>query len=129
MPFLILIIIAFILSGIFLIIYKFKKKKLTSIQKQTFSKISKNIQKLPSFSEQIMEYDKLLDATLKAYGYKNSLGNKLKQNPGIFKNLNEIWFAHKLRNRIAHEIGYKPNEQEAKKAINIFKKSIMNLIE
>jgi hypothetical protein len=32
------------------------------------------------------------------------LGEQLKQNPIIIKDLNEIWRLHKFRNKIAHDI-------------------------
>lgn len=67
----------------------------------------------------IIEADNLLDRLVKTMSLPGeSLGERLKNvEPSDFTTLNEAWEAHKVRNRIAHESGYVPTENEARRAI------------
>jgi len=81
----------------------------------------------------VMEADKLLDYVFerrvggKAKDLRLSLGEKLKRHKGFFSDLNGVWEAHKLRNKIAHEMGFKISESDAKRALSQFKKALMDL--
>lgn len=79
----------------------------------------------------IMEADKLLDFCLgKVLGSKYekvSLGEKLKMKGALFSDLNGVWFAHKLRNKIAHELDFRISMGEFKKALGAFKKAFIDL--
>jgi hypothetical protein len=79
----------------------------------------------------IMEADKLLDFCLgKTLGLKYekvSLGEKLKLTGGVFSDLNGVWFAHKLRNKIAHELDFRVSMGEAKRALAAFKRAFIDL--
>lgn len=74
----------------------------------------------------ILDADKLLDYALSKRGYKGSLGEKLKHSKGLFSNLDGVWRAHKLRNRVAHELG-DIDRGEAKSALAQFKKALNDL--
>jgi len=79
----------------------------------------------------IMEADKLLDFCLgKILGPKYekvSFGEKLKLKGVIFSDLNGVWFAHKLRNKIAHELDFRVSMGEAKRALSAFKRAFIDL--
>ena len=79
----------------------------------------------------VMDADKLLDYCLRKRGGgkfdKMSLGEKLKKAEGYFSDINGVWTAHKLRNKIAHELNIKLFENEAKQAISQFKKALKDL--
>lgn len=67
----------------------------------------------------IIEADNLLDQLVQTMNYAGeSLGERLKNiEPSDFATLNDAWEGHKVRNRIAHESGYLPTENEARRAI------------
>jgi hypothetical protein len=79
----------------------------------------------------ILEADKLVDHTLKAKGVKGStFGERLKNSKSKFTNYsdyNNLWFAHKVRNNIAHESTHDLSFAEAKRAIEYFKKALQEL--
>lgn len=75
----------------------------------------------------IMEADKVLDLALKLLGFSGSLGEKLKQAGPRFRNLNDVWSAHKLRNILAHEIGKNPTPDETKRAMQAFQAALKDL--
>lgn len=52
----------------------------------------------------VVNADKLLDHAMQDKHYSGkTMGDRLKGHPGAFADVNAIWRAHKLRNRIAHE--------------------------
>lgn len=74
----------------------------------------------------ILDADKLLDYALSKKGFQGNLGDKLKLAGGLFSNLDGLWRAHKLRNKIAHELTeFSPDE--ARSALNNFKKALNDL--
>ncbi|HUC31491.1 MAG TPA: hypothetical protein VMR99_02255 [Candidatus Paceibacterota bacterium] len=77
----------------------------------------------------IIEADKLLNDALREAGVMGTqLGDRLKQATAEqIPNLNEIWQAHKLRNQIAHEPGFKLKRDPAERAIGIYKTALKNL--
>jgi len=75
----------------------------------------------------ILDADKLLDHALYLMGYKGNLGTKLKKATSLFKNVNDVWTAHKIRNNIAHQINYQIDEKTYRKTMLSFKQAFMDL--
>lgn len=103
-----------------------KYKSFTAQKKKDLTKLSMHMKKISSLShtQQILEYDKVLDQCLYILGYKGSMGNKMKAYGKHFIHQNNIWYAHKLRNRIAHEVGFQPSSNEYAKAKKYFTQEI-----
>lgn len=107
----------------------------TGLEKGVFSEKWQSVeQKLDSKEEgnyklAIMEADNMFDDLLKKAGYVGEdMGERLKQlQPGDVSNLDELWEAHKLRNKIAHESGVSVNYNQAKKSIEAYKKAFQSL--
>lgn len=74
----------------------------------------------------VLDADKLLDFALRKKGFEGTVGDKLKKAAVFFSDKNGIWTAHKLRNRIAHEI-FELNVDEAKSALRSFKRALIDL--
>jgi hypothetical protein len=76
------------------------------------------------WKQAIMEADIILDDILTAMGYRGeSIGEKLKRvEKGDFKSLDEAWSAHKVRNQIAHEVGFNLTQHDAVATINLYRK-------
>ncbi len=75
----------------------------------------------------VLEADKLLDQALKLKGYTGNLGEKMKKANTLFSDRNGVWNAHKLRNRIAHELNIQVSEKESRYALAQFKKALNDL--
>jgi len=127
-----LIILGVIGLAVILAVYvliKSSSKKISSAEqlkiKKQWNQIIDEYKKNPNTA--VLEADKLLSHVLELLGYEGSVGEKLKKSSALFKNLNDVWTAHKLRNRIAHEMGLKINQNEAKSALNIFKNALKDL--
>ncbi|MEK9130479.1 MAG: hypothetical protein AAB526_03755 [Patescibacteria group bacterium] len=140
-PWQIALTIIIIATGL-LLFFKFVKiiksfirgKKLYGIDKKEIKKKWTEIEKLLNKSSEmsyklaIIEADKLLDHILKLMFFPGStLGERLKVACYKYEKLRQIWWAHKIRNQIVHETNYNLHYNEAKKALNIFKKGFEEL--
>ncbi|PIR44723.1 MAG: hypothetical protein COV10_03475 [Candidatus Vogelbacteria bacterium CG10_big_fil_rev_8_21_14_0_10_51_16] len=72
----------------------------------------------------IIEADKILDdITIREGFFGETLGERLKNaDESIMRNLQDAWEAHKLRNRIAHESGFRLSRREAQHALGRYEK-------
>ncbi|MFA6039042.1 MAG: hypothetical protein WCV62_06190 [Candidatus Peribacteraceae bacterium] len=72
----------------------------------------------------LMEADAVLDTLLTELGYAGTLGEKLKKAGPYLPDLDAVWKAHKLRNRLAHEVGTPVPERELREALGTLEKTI-----
>ncbi len=76
----------------------------------------------------IIEADKLLDYALKSLAMPGlTLGERLKFAQYKYPDLREVWWAHKVRNQLAHEASYHLDAGLARKALQTFKKALVRL--
>lgn len=81
-----------------------------------------------SYQLSILAADKLLDQALKERGFSGeTMGARMKAANAEFKNANQIWAAHKVRNRIAHETDFAVSHQLALRSLNAFKQALKDL--
>jgi len=79
----------------------------------------------------IIEADKSLDRTLEKKGFGGkTLGERLKEMvpadlPEVYE---EVWEAHKVRNRIVHEPDFEISQGEARKVVGIYERAIRKLM-
>ncbi|MDP2676433.1 MAG: hypothetical protein Q8O83_01985 [bacterium] len=74
----------------------------------------------------VIEADSIMDDLLKRMGYEGiTMGERLKNiEPSDFEALQDVWKAHKMRNRIAHEPESAITKSEAEYAIELFKRGL-----
>lgn len=121
----ILLILAVMLTALVVMLPKLMKPK---INRAYFTEHWQKIINEPNTQVALVSADSLLDQALKQSGFRgNTMGERLKSARPILKNNNDVWWAHKLRNRLVHEPGTQLNSHDAKRAISIFKKALKNL--
>ncbi len=102
-------------------------------QDKTWQKLFDKIQieDESSFKMAIIEADQILDSLLIKKGFKGAdMGERLKQvTANQIPNLDAVWQAHKLRNRIAHESNVKLTQQQARQALEIYQRAVQDLAE
>ncbi len=103
------------------------RSKISQKDKNHIQKIWKTIIRQKDRKHAIMDADKLLDHALYLFGYKGSLGSKLKKSAKLFKNINKVWAAHKIRNNIAHQINYHVDEKTYRDTMLAFKQAFKDL--
>ena len=76
----------------------------------------------------INEADKLLDHVMKQVGYPgDKMAERLKLAGPRFTDQNAVWRAHKLRNVLAHEIGFDLVPSQAKEALKDYEQALKDL--
>lgn len=124
---LILLLSLILFFGLYVLFYK--KKRYSAKDLAVFQKLWKEAEtQIDIHPEQaVMKADKILDHALKKAGYSGTLGEKLKKARAVFSDNNAVWTAHKLRNKIAHEVHVNVSQQDAKSALKSFKKALKDL--
>lgn len=76
----------------------------------------------------IINADKLLDSAMRERGVAgNTLGERLKNAKPYLTNIDSVWRAHKLRNRIAHDNDVSVSRRQANEALKIFKRALADI--
>ena len=78
--------------------------------------------------EAIFDADKLLYFIFRKMNFSGeTFADRLKAAEKFLPNYQDIWGAHKLRNKLAHEIDFQPSLHEAQQAIATFARAIRKL--
>lgn len=81
-----------------------------------------------TYSMCILRADSLLDEVMRQKGYKGStMGERLKSAQKQYSNIDSVWAAHKLRNKLAHESSYHPNYEITKRTLRTFKNALRDM--
>jgi len=74
----------------------------------------------------VVEADLILDEVIKISGYQGeTMGDRLKQlTPANLSNIERVWRAHKIRNRIVHEPDFAITSMEAEEMVDIYHKAL-----
>ena len=81
-----------------------------------------------SFNMSVIEADKLLDKAMMEMGIPGkTMGERLKHSGDKFSELNKVWYAHKLRNQIAHERGFSLQYTQARHALTNYRQALKDL--
>ena len=131
------VILALVLAVIMFagVMYLEKKgKSLSAFEKSKIREMWNNVELLmsdereASWVKAVFEADKILDYVLIAKRVPgNNLGERLKNGKNHFSNVQSAWDAHKLRNRLAHEVDMQLANYEATRAIQLFKDCLRQL--
>jgi len=103
------------------------KKELDKKWESVMNKLEKNNES--DYKLALIEADNIFDDLLKKSGYQGEdMGERLKQiTKAQLANIDDLWQAHKVRNRIAHEPGFKLTHAQAKRAIEIYQRAAEDL--
>ena len=81
-----------------------------------------------TYSLCVLNADKLLDQALKDKGMKgDTMGERMKSAKNIFSKRNNVWSAHKLRNKIAHEPDVRVTYDAARYALADMKRALKDV--
>jgi hypothetical protein len=81
-----------------------------------------------SYQLAILNADKLLGQALQQSGYKGqTMGERMKTAQSSWSNANNVWYAHKLRNQIAHEPDVSIRYDDARRALSCFKQALKDV--
>lgn len=94
------------------------------------TKVEKALQQALSQQDpvrRVWSMDTVLDLALGELGFAGSLGDKLKKAGPRIPNIQAVWDAHKLRNRLAHEHDANVPQAELDRAVRILEHAVRTL--
>ena len=90
--------------------------------------VIKRIDGMASYQLAVMNADKLLDRALKDSRYKGkTMGERLVAAQREIKYNDDVWYGHKLRNKLVHENDIKLKERDVKDALLGIKAALKDL--
>jgi hypothetical protein len=95
-----------------------------------FLAIENNLDKMQpkTWNETVFELDKMLDEVLRELGFQgNTMAERLKSANSSIKNINAVWYAHKLRNEIAHTRKFSVGFNQARRAVTVYRHALQDL--
>ncbi len=76
----------------------------------------------------VLNADKLLDQALKQRNFKgDTMGERMRSAKDTWSNANNVWSAHKMRNRIAHEPDVQVGYDNARRALSAYKQALKDM--
>ena len=121
------LVLASVLSVVF-VWWRMRRRVLTGFNRKRIVRAWEHVDLMDSPIQKVLEADKVLDLALTMLGVEGSLGEKLKIVGPRFSHIDDIWKAHKLRNRIAHEPGVSIADEEADRAVRVLKGAVWSLM-
>ncbi|MEO8691691.1 MAG: hypothetical protein ABI397_02790 [Candidatus Saccharimonas sp.] len=92
--------------------------------------IENSVSKTNSASWQVAVFDadKLLDQAMREKRVKGAtMGERLKSANKTWSKVNDVWGAHKVRNRLAHESDMKLNYELTRRSLSAFRQALKDL--
>ena len=100
----------------------------TAFYENKWAELQKLLKDQTTWPLAIINADKLLDHALKSKRYKGkTMGERLVAAQRDIQGNDDVWFGHKLRNKLVHENGIQLREQEVKNALMGFKRALKDL--
>jgi hypothetical protein len=102
--------------------------KIKAVKKLNLVEQNKNLDQ----KYKLLELDKIMEYILQSkYSSTMSFGDLMKEYGDEFSNTarNQIWSAHKIRNKIVHDIHYNPNRKEIAESVKNYIKIIQKMCE
>ncbi len=123
------IILIFVFLDLLFVLYVYlsRRRRLSPADKKKYLQYWNSVKTDKDSAHAIMNADKLLDHLLTAKGYRGSVGEKLKKADSLFVSVDAVWSAHKLRNKIAHEISHQITDKQAKAALKQYESAFKDL--
>lgn len=82
-----------------------------------------------NYRQSIVEADKLVDSVLSSLVPGSTMGERLKSARRLFPQdiYNNLWSAHKIRNRVVHEVDFEGLSSDASMAVKYFENALKHL--
>lgn len=119
-----------VLAAVFMIVIMMTQQRRSGLDAEYFKKAWAQIVNYAASGESgwrlaIIDADKLLDHALKQSGASgDTMGERLRSKQGTFTHYNQLWNAHKLRNRIVHEPNVNLSKMVTQQALGEFRRAL-----
>lgn len=122
-----ILLVALAVFFLWFVWWKSKARGLSGAQKEEVWNHWHSVLAIGDPHRRLMEADKVVDHAMKLLGYQGSFADKLRKAGPCFSDVQSLWDAHKLRNRLAHEVNVSLSEKDVQRAVNTFEKALRNL--
>lgn len=131
-----LIVVAFVTVFIVFLVARsfYSKSKVIGVDKKFVASRWREIEDLLTHAKEmnyklaVIEADKLLDDVLKKLNFPgDTMSVRLKMASYKYPKLKRVWWAHKVRNNVVHEIKYSLSSGEVRKVVSLFKMALKEL--
>lgn len=120
-----------LLAAVLLLLIKFaeRSKALDSqVYREHWRKIETCLDDEAKYQLAVIEADKLLDKAFKERGFRGqTMGERLVFASKHLSNKDDVWQAHKLRNRLVHEMGVQLTLKQTRRVLNIFARALKDV--
>jgi hypothetical protein len=97
-----------------------RRRKITPLVKHRLREQWEHVLELRDPAQRVLEAEKIGDAILKALDYHGTFAEKLQAAGPRLNHLEDLWIAHRLRNQIAHDMGFRVSDAQAQRALQAF---------
>jgi len=105
-----------------------KRSAQPKLKKSYYQKQWAGINDKKSEAEKLIYADRLLDSAMRKLNIRGqTMGERLNNSEAFVKDLNSVWKAHKLRNKLVHEPDFNVSEKDVKHSLNVYKKALKDL--
>ena len=123
-----------LVAGLIVVVFLMSKvsKSTNGLNRQYYTVKWQNVENTFTHGESgmrmaVIDADKLVDHALKNSRVSGeTMGDRLKQ-VTYLRSIDNLWTAHKLRNKLVHEPDMKPKAGDMKRALSSYKKSLKEL--
>lgn len=121
--------IALLVLGLITFATKKTKKNLNKDYYRTqWKKLQSGLSKPDSWPMAIIQADNLLDEALKSLKFKGkTMGERLVSAQKSLSDNDGVWYGHKLRNKIVHEVDIKLTKKEVQKSLVGIRQALKDL--
>lgn len=123
-----LIILVILAAAILLMLVVVTRLSRPRLNKHHFEKQWEKIRRQQNYPMAVLKADSLVDEALRHAGARGeNMGQRLNNSAGLLRDINGVWSAHKLRNKIAHESDITPSDTDCQRALRKFEKALKDL--
>ena len=102
-----------------------RREKISPQVKKKLLKMWEEVDKHDNDNQRVLEAEKVVEMLFREMDIQGSFATKLKTMEAFIPDKEKVWAAHKLRNQIAHEPGFKVSRSDTKHATKAFRKIIL----
>lgn len=107
--------------------WRSKARGLSPVQKEELWAHWHKVLGIDDPHRKVLEAEKVVDHAMRMLGFHGGFADKLKKIGPRLSDEQGVWNAHKLRNRIAHEVDVSVSGKEADRAAKAFEKALRDL--
>lgn len=115
-----------VLAGVFVL--QHRRKTLSKGVRAQLLREWRHMEQLQDPVRRLLEAEKVFEHLLAVWGFTGTFADKLRSAGARFGNVQSLWDAHKLRNRIAHEAGFLPSDVQCRQAVSAYAQALRTIV-